>query len=144
MKQPFHLKTRKIVKLVIKFDKLPISYHNSTRKTWIRSSHFKSLDKILHFFFYIVLAVNRLSNIGIFTPNFSFLMKERRLKVTKIAHSNCNYYVWDLLIPQRKRRAKTDFISVLNPRLGQIIYAVAYSEKVTKIRKNLPTFLITK
>ena len=100
-----------------------------------------ALDQILLSIFYIVLAILEflsityivtLSDIGILPRIFPFLMKERSLKVTKIAHSNYNYYVWDLLIPQREEQ-KTDFISVLNPRLGQIIYEVAYSEKVTKV-----------
>ena len=57
MKQPFHLKTRKIVKLVIKFDTF-ITYIILLAKHELEVAILNlALDLILQFIFYIVLAI---------------------------------------------------------------------------------------
>ena len=78
MKQPFHLKTRKIVKSVIKFDKLPISYDNCTRKTWIRSTYSSFRSNFTIYLLY------HLSNIGILPRIFSFWWKKGVWRSSKL------------------------------------------------------------
>ena len=97
MKQPFHLKTRKIVKFWSL--SLTISYHNSriTPCIILLAKHELEvailnlvLDQILQFIFYIVLAILE------FLPRiFPFWWKKGVWRsTTKIAHSNCNYGIY--------------------------------------------------